>query len=730
MSGVVSGGKAQTVGFRYFMSVHQAICRGPVDVLLEVRVADTNAWPQPGQPGVETTSSTAIQRPELFGGDKKEGGINGIMQVLMGYADQIAPPQLKALVGGRVPDYRGIVSIFYDGLICSINPYPKPWMFRVARVFKGWDGPVWYPEKVYMETNDNGAMIRSMNPAHIIYECCTNRVWGRGLPREFMDDASFRKAADQLFSEGFGLNMKWSREDTLDNFVKDVIDHIGAAVDINRETGLVRLKLIRDDYTLDSLPLFEYDSGLLSIEEDETSSRDDVVNEIVVKFKSVFMNQQLQVRVHNLAAIQSTGNFKSITTDYSGISNQDLALRVAQRDLKANALSGRRYKLSLDRRAWRLAPADVIRVRAPDKGIDDLVLRLGKVSDSSNIEGELTAEAVPDVFGLRDASFIKPQAPGWTAPSKSALAALYGRIEESTYRDVFRGTTSGQAPNVLATNGFISAFAVKPTSLTLGYDLSIGADGEDLAIRSTESFMPAASLAASIGAYDTDIQLANGTDLYKVAIGSSMFIGGEVARVDAISDVSGVCTISRGCVDTVPAAHAAGTICYFPDADLGSDGREYAAGESVFAKLITYTSMERLDPNNAPTLSTLMKARAFKPYPPGNFRIDNKLPSAGLKVGSSFSLSWNHRDRVIQQDKLFGNDAANFGPETGTTYRLRFYKSNNLIRTEDNISDSTFTYTTAMNVIDGGSDPMTVQLESVRDGVASWQCYTVALLRS
>lgn len=729
MTSVVSGSKPQTVGFRYFMSVHQGICRGPVDALLEVRVAGVPAWPEAGQPGVETTEVVSINKPDLFGGDKKEGGILGAMHVLMGYADQVAPAMLAGLLGGRVPGFRGIVSIFFDGLVCSINPYPKPWSFRVARVFKGWDGEVWYPEKVFMWTDDNGALIRSMNPAHIIYECCTNRVWGRGLPRNLIDDASFRRAADQLFSEGFGLNLKWAREDSLDKFVSDVIDHIGGAVDINRETGKVRLKLIRDDYNPTDLPLFEYDSGLLSIEEEETSSKDDIVNEIVVNFVSVFMGQKQQVRVHNLAAVQSVGNFKSITTDYNGISNKNLALRVAQRDLKANALSGRRYKLTLDRRAWRLAPADVIRVRAPDRGIDDLILRLGKVSDSANVEGEITAEAVPDVFGLRSASFIKPELPGWAPPIRNALPARYVRLEEASYRDVFRGSITGQSPNVLASNGYLVVFAAKPSSLSLGYDLATAAEGEELAVRSTESFVPVGVLLAAIGPYDTSIQITGGVDLDRVAAGTAVFLGSEIARVDSIGP-NGSFVVGRGCVDTLPAAHATGTVCYFPEVDIGSDGREYATGEDVTAKLLTYTSSEKQNIDTVNSYTTTMAGRAFKPYPPGDFRINADLPGTAKKYGSSFTLTWKHRDRTIQQDKLFDNSAANLGPEAGVTYRLRFFKGTSLVRTEESITDTFFDYTSLMNAADGGTSTLRIELESVRDGAMSHQKYSVQVLRS
>jgi hypothetical protein len=40
-----------------------------------------------------------------------------------------------------------------------------------------------------------------MNPAHIIYECATNPDWGRGLPRELVDNISFASAANVLYTK-------------------------------------------------------------------------------------------------------------------------------------------------------------------------------------------------------------------------------------------------------------------------------------------------------------------------------------------------------------------------------------------------------------------------------------------------------------------------------------------------------------------------------------------------
>jgi hypothetical protein len=92
-----------------------------------------------------------------------------------------------------------------------------------------------------------------MNPAHIIRECLTDPEWGMGYSDEDIDDDSFRIAADRLYAEGFGLSILWQRENTIEEFVKDIARHIDAAVYVDRRTGKFKIKLLRDDYDPSSL---------------------------------------------------------------------------------------------------------------------------------------------------------------------------------------------------------------------------------------------------------------------------------------------------------------------------------------------------------------------------------------------------------------------------------------------------------------------------------------------
>jgi hypothetical protein len=129
--------KSATVGYRYYMGLHFGICHGPVDELQQINVGERQAWI-----GEQTTSGIiGVDAQNLFGGDSREGGVYGILDVMMGEPTQPANTYLTTMLGAGIPAFRGIMSaVFNGGLVASNNPYVKPWAFRVKRILQGWTG--------------------------------------------------------------------------------------------------------------------------------------------------------------------------------------------------------------------------------------------------------------------------------------------------------------------------------------------------------------------------------------------------------------------------------------------------------------------------------------------------------------------------------------------------------------------------------------------------------------
>lgn len=664
-----------TVGYRYFFTLHMGLGRGPVDEIIHIKIGDRTAW----SGSLSSSGRIRIDAYDLFGGESGEGGVRGDLDVMMGDPDQpvnqMLQGQLQGQFGGVLSAFRGTCTAVFDGMIAAMNPYPKPWAFRVRRTTRGWDGGAWYSGAATIWLA--GGAIKAMNPVHMLYEAATNRDWGRGLSPALLNTGSFLAAADALYYEEFGLCLAWRRQDNLDQFVQQVINHIGAALFPDRATGLLTLKLIRDDYDPDSLPVFDYHTGLLAIEELVTTALPSSPNEIVVNWVSPIDGESQSVRAQSLAGWQATGTVISETREYPGLPTADLANRVAQRDLRALASSLKRLRIKVDRRAWNINPADVIRITAPDRGIADMVVRVVTIDDGTPTSGAITLVCIQDVFGLPSTVYTGIQPPIWEEPDASAVIPKR-IVYEWPYVDLVEKFPRSEFAMLEPDIGYFGEAALKPTPLALRYELAMRLEGEPEFIRrGGGSWAPAAGLMANLKQFDTEARVSFWLDESQIIrAGRAVMINAEILRIDTFDLETGKVTLARGCLDTIPAAHNAADILWFYQDDIGTDLREYVAGETVYSKTLTVTTRETLPLELAPIDRLWFNWRFFRPYPPGHVFTNGQRWPKGVRLQypvTSFDLTWTHRDRVGQVDRVIEHDEDHIGPEGASHYVLRVY---------------------------------------------------------
>ena len=79
------GGGDQIIGYRYLLSILMGLCRGPVDEITEIKVSGRTAWTG----AITANTNTEINAGNLFGGDDKEGGIDGTLFAALGASNQV-----------------------------------------------------------------------------------------------------------------------------------------------------------------------------------------------------------------------------------------------------------------------------------------------------------------------------------------------------------------------------------------------------------------------------------------------------------------------------------------------------------------------------------------------------------------------------------------------------------------------------------------------------------------
>lgn len=749
-------GKANkiTVGFDYYMDLLMGLGRGPVDELVEIEVGDRKLTMEP----MTESGLRYINNPDLFGGTKGEGGIRGTLAFYPGEDDQTLLPGAQALLGDPAPGLLGVVSIYFSGLICSINPYPKKWRFRLRRNLAGWDGAPWYSARAKIiltgvDDEGNPGEIHAQNGVHILYEAITNRAWGRGIPRSIIDDAAFRAAADQTYAEGLGLCMRWSRQDTLGSFIQTVLDHINAALYLDKQTGLYTIKLIRSDYDSDELPVFNNDSGLLTITEANNAAPSGLINEILVNYTNPITNADGQVKAHNLASMQTQGVPNSDTRDYKGAPTPELALRLCERDLRVASTNLRRFTLVCDRRAWKIQPGMVLKIQDPQRGLGTVVVRVGSTEEQKQADGRITLVCIEDVFALNLNTFSQIQPPTWVPPDLDPQIARR-LVYEMPYAECVQNFPPGEFAAIQPLTGYISAHAEKPTPVTMAFDLAVEAEGElQYDIRGNGDFCPLAEVNGTVEYLDDTVNFTATSDFFDIEAngleaGTVIVIGSERLALDAVDLQAGTMTVRRGIHDTRPWRHLPGDLIWLVSYGDGSDWRPYMGGEHVDMKILPWTMQGgRFPIDQAPVDAIDFNFRFYRPYLPGNVRWSSLVQTetpwyepkdlrddvSSNEVPDYLTITWAHRDRVDQQDAAVAHEEASIGPEPGTTYRVTVKDAQgNTVRTESGITGTQYVYTygaasSDLSVEASEDEPVVgyITLEAMRDGYVSWQNYTL-----
>lgn len=883
-----------------------------VDSVLEIRAGDRQVMAG----DVSVTSSLNINKPNLFGGDAREGGIAGVLDVMLGRSDQQPNVYLSQQNGFVQPAYRGILGLVYRGYITSNNPYIKPWAVKARSILSGWenDSP-WYAEKaaipigttrfslptaIYLALDISGSMTgtklavmkeavgivlnrissaisagspalsmrivawgsastfveeavlnadgverlrsfvnglttsgntdamaayggiyeyfqstggmnrvvicvsdgamsntaaaqaliasaeanlgainmrgvgiqtagsldlfdnsgagvpvvsgqnteemasvvmaalvqtstsRGINPAHVIYQLVSNSDWGMGYPAAIIDDANFKKVADTLYSEGFGLCIKWVNQSKIREFAQIISDHVGMNYGQNRKTGKYELYPLRSDYDIDKLPVFNKSNcRVISY---QRPSLTDTVNEIIIKYTDTETGKEASTApLQNTANIMAQGRIISQTLDFSGIPTYDLAARVGERELAARSAPLWKFKLAMLRGAATELkggePFILDMLDDPDIGVK-VILRGIEINHGTTIKSEITADCIEDVFSMPMTSYVAAPPPT-PDPPDTAPQPLTGMIFEVPYRELIQVIGSTETAALPADAGYIGAVAARPAGVPMNYSLFTKiVNSGDYEEAGTGDFAPV-FLAAGIVPREigpTVVPYASASNVGNARVGDAAWIGtgkdAEMVRIDAIDTGAAAITLGRGCADTLPREWPAGTRIYVFDEFNTYDPEQYIAGEVVDAKILTNTSSGQQDMASATPMILEIAGRSSRPYLPAALRVNEFYYPA--QPVNAISLRWVNRDRVTQADLLVDQSAGNIAAESGVTYSIRIENdANTVVYSVDNITGEYHNIPTGSIPFD--SRFALLKMWSVRNGIRSFMQYEIQL---
>lgn len=651
-----AGKKKQTVGYKYFLGVQAGLCYGADVVLRKLWFGKDLAWS-----GEISSGSFEVDKKQLFGGEDRAGGVAGTITFYPGDRTQTEDPYLVSKVGGdKTSALRGLCYLvfkdFYFGNSTSLN---SPAM-ELQR----------FPKSPASNTQWE-RIGDDANPAYLIYEFLTSRMFGASMPAALIDIAAIESCAERLYNEGIGLSILLDSQSQVGDVISDILKHIDGNRITDATTGQLRISLVRPDYEIDSLPVID-ESIIKSVSDFKRGSVTSAVSEIRVKYKSrsadynerVAQAQNLGLRIHKGLVDSSQQDFPYATT-------AAVAQGIAARLMIPLSSPLTNCNVECNRKLHRVQVGDPIVLNWSPLDVTRMVMRVTSVDLGTLDKGTIKLGLIQDVFGTTATIYTPPANDEWVRPTSVAHPVEHSLLME--------------CPAFLQDDGqpgHLICVAERPDD-ELGYRLLTRLPGEEeFSWDGTTGFSVSGVIVAKS---EEGFEIAGkDLDLLGNATTGQIIRGENLAYIDnanmAMTEWFGyrnverlengnyfISGLERGLIDTVAVDHAVDTRIWFVDQSPITSSIAYPIG-SVQAKLLTYTNNDAMTEDESAMLTTSVTGRYKLPVVPGRVMLNGWLAGNDVSASTTYRIRWSRRSSdypgvVLENDPL---DIA----QAGVTYNL------------------------------------------------------------
>lgn len=762
------------VGYRYYIGMNLGLCCGPVDSFLGIVINDKILWSGDLQgPNPRTLD---INAPNFLGGDDRQGGIIANMHLYYGNNSQPVDSYLNAQTGCRT-GYPNVCHVVVPGKsqnsgYIGTSTYMAPWHFILKRI----------PRNLGLGASaDIGG---DANPAEILYEIMTDNFWGANISPSLIDAASFKAAGLTLKTENLGMSLIIDTQSTIEDILNDVKRYINATLYTNPATGLFELKLIRDDYETENLPVLDA-SNVTEVKMTQAGWYE-TINEIKVNYTERLIaptgsSTPVYAFKTRTAQAQDLANYflqdealVSSAMSFPALSNMSVANSVAYKNLSTVSQPFAKLEITTNRECFDLYPGAPFVFNWGPFNFWQRVFRVIDIEYGELVDSEIRINALEDIYGIAHAAYgqVTATEPGWTSWSPTntdAAPIVFSQLVEVPYIS-------------WSTERVIVALVSRPNLNTDKYRTfgKVDPAANYLYLVDNGNFMPCATLIGNYHA-NTDaidevgfrikaisdcdsLVTVSAADLLNTAR-NGCYINGEMLAWREVIDEGGgyyrIKGVARGIADTVPADHANGSRVWIVSLSPGLNSHGQTVGTNLvqnpavfaissplveppvgrlttdmtfYTKMIPGSSSGFLGESSAKLDQITTKSRAWRPYPPGRIRINGVAWPDQLHIGSGpsgitdLNITWAHREKLFQTTRT--QDDVSDALEENTSYIVDIY-CNDLFTAsingivDDHLSLSATDFTTKTGYTPSNIIPIVVRIEiyavNSSNGLESWQ---------
>lgn len=427
-AGMILGGMSslRTYSWKYFAGWVYDLGWGPIDAMTELYKDERRVYTGSNNAG----STITVNDPNAWGGEHVNGGEYYVADIMPGalYPFQQPNPYLRSLLG-HVPAWSGKARLVIHGGSTVTGEDDKSGYFAagvqggvalrpVSCTTLHLPNLLGVPE--YKAINDG----KDANIIEVMYDWMTARARGYGYGGRVSTDSfhmdSWRAAAQKVWEENLGHSAEYkdsgvSARDTLE----EMAAFGSAAVFENPRTGEIKINLIRRNYSIPSLRVFD-ETKISSVKgfSQETRQSAQTPNEIRLTFNDRDNNYKARpLNAQNDAAIRAAGGaIIPRNVAYRGVACQPTAKLVLARELRA-AFPRPPFTIVVPGlEADEVEYGEVVIWSYPKYRVEQRVARVIGIEKSNTEVDAVELTCAEDVFGTGDALNVVIGETTWTLP--------------------------------------------------------------------------------------------------------------------------------------------------------------------------------------------------------------------------------------------------------------------------------------------------------------------------
>lgn len=580
----------------------------------------------------------------------------------------------------------------------------------------------------HQKFNQNDAF--DINPIHKIREILTDDT-AMGKPESDINDVNFMKAADRIWDEGLGVSWAIDEKSCIEA-IEELCYHIEAGIRVNRQTGLYEMVLFRDDW-FEENEIHDISENKIKDLSLEVMNSDDIVNQLNVTYYDRKRIKNSTFSVYENGSILTMGHTNAESVEFPYFMNMRNAEIVANWKLKqfsTPAWSGSFSTGWKEVRKWNRY--DLIRLPWSRKWNGTILVRIMKINLGNGADNTVTIdfeEVIPYSGEMNTSIVVDTPIDARPKPPQPSMNAVF---EAPYYLTVLRaGQTNADLE--LSNNpdiGYVAAIAAKPQSNSLNALLyTDGGTGEFEQVSRLDYCdilqldQPIIETTASFTVTGVLTQTANSNNL--------ILLNDELMGFVSFDTETKVLTVKRGVLDTVPKKHSSGPLFVFDLPDVAFDSTQYSYGEIVEAQVLTTTPSGVMDLNESGA-PVEIQARAIRPYPPANVKINSEYWPAYFE--GDFTLTWSDRNRLQQTGgEILGyfEGPVALEPNTQTLLTVTELDVDDIELATHNINVTALnSYTLLESAMQVDTRALHINLKTVRDGYECINAFDHTALRS